>query len=94
MKNSTLEQRILDRLSQPKYRPLSRSDLAKAIRLHSSERNKLRKTLLDLERKGKLVCLRKNRWALAGDLRRVSGTVRVMETSFGLFTPADGGDKI
>lgn len=94
MKQSTLEQRILDRLNQPKYRPLTRSDLAKAIRLHSSERNKLRKTLLDLEKKGKLVCLRKNRWALAGNLPQVAGTVRVMEIGFGLFTPADGGEEI
>ncbi len=94
MKNSTLEQRIIERLEQPRYRPLTRSDLAKAIRLHSSERNKLRKTLLDLEKKGTVVCLRKNRWALAGNLRRSSGIVRVMETGFGLFTPADGGEEI
>jgi len=93
-KNPTLEQRILDRLNQPKYQPLTRPDLAKAIRLHSSERNKLRKALLDLEKKGEIVCLRKNRWALAGNLPQIAGTVRVMEKGFGLFTPSDGGEEI
>jgi len=94
MEKSSLEQRILDHLNRPKYQPLTRPDLAKAIRLHSSERNKLRQTLLDLEKKGKVVCLRKSRWALAGNLPQATGTIRVMEKGFALFTPEGGGEEI
>lgn len=89
-----LEDRILEHLSHPKYQPLTRPDLARAIRLHSTERNKLRKALMDLEKKGKIVCMRKNRWTLAGNMPTKTGTIRVLEKGFGLFTPEDGSEEI
>lgn len=97
MTNQTLEQRILNLLNQPKYQPLRRPELAKALRLKDNERNKLRQTLITLEKQGKAVCLRKNRWAAAGKNSSgttVTGTVRVMEKGFGLFTPDEGGEEI
>ncbi|MFA6173689.1 MAG: ribonuclease R [Kiritimatiellales bacterium] len=96
MTNPTLEQRILDHLSKSKYQPLTRPDLAKAMRIHSTERNKLRQALINLEKQGKVVCLRKNRWAPAGtgSGQTVTGTVRVMEKGFGLFAPDNGGEEI
>jgi len=96
MTNSTLEQRILDHLTKPKYQPLTRPDLAKALRLHDTERNKLRQALITLEKQGKVVCLRKNRWAPAGtgSGQTVTGSVRVMEKGFGLFAPDNGGEEI
>ena len=96
MTNSTLEQRILDLLNKPKYQPLRRPDIAKSLRLHDTERNKLRQALITLEKHGKVVCLRKNRWAPAGtgSGQTVTGSVRVMEKGFGLFAPDNGGDEI
>jgi ribonuclease R len=44
-----------------------------------------------------VTCLRKNRWAAAGrntSAKTITGTVRVMEKGFGLFTPDGGGDEI
>ena len=93
-KKPDLQQRILDHLSHPKYQPLRRPDLAKALRLHSTERNKLRQALVTLEKQGKVVCLRKNRWALSGAGPQITGTVRVMEKGFGLLTPEGGGEEI
>ena len=97
MTNLPLEQRILAHLIKPNYQPLSRPDLAKAMRIHSTERNKLRQALIDLEKAGKVVCLRKNRWAPAGgksNQQLVTGSVRVMEKGFGLFVPDNGGEEI
>lgn len=97
MTNQSLEQRILAVLNKPKYQPLTRPDLAKALRLHETERNKLRQTLIGLQKQGKAVCLRKNRWAPAGGKNArqlLTGTVRVMEKGFGLFAPDNGGEEI
>jgi len=98
MKNSSpkgpgLQDRILEHLAKPNYRPLSRPDLAKAMRVHSKERNQLRQALLNLEKKGSVVSLRKNRWALPETKDTVSGTVRVMEKGFGLFAADAGGEE-
>jgi len=97
MTNPTLEQRILTFLNQPKYQPLRRPELAKALRLRDTERNKLRQALINLEKQGKVACLRKNRWAAAGKttaVKTITGSVRVMEKGFGLFTPDEGGEEI
>ena len=92
-KKPGLQQRILEHLAHPKYRPLTRPDLAKAMRVHSRERNQLRQALLNLQTAGKIVCLRKNRWALPETRDTVSGTVRVMEKGFGLFAADGSGDE-
>jgi ribonuclease R len=97
MTKPTLEQRILEHLNKPNYQPLTRPDLAKAMRVHSTERNKLRQALINLEEQGKVICLRKNRWAAAGKntvAKTLTGSVRVMEKGFGLFAPDEGGDEI
>ncbi|MCC7300368.1 MAG: ribonuclease R [Verrucomicrobia bacterium] len=97
MTNPTLEQRILTLLNQPNYQPLRRPELAKALRLRDTERNKLRQALMTLEKQGKVSCLRKNRWAAAGkgsSGKTITGAVRVMEKGFGLFAPDEGGEEI
>ncbi len=92
-KKPGLQQRILDHLAKPNYRPLSRPDLAKDMRIHSKERNQLRQALINLKKKGDIVSLRKNRWALPDTKDTVSGTVRVMEKGFGLFVADAGGEE-
>jgi len=96
MTKSTLEQRVLAVLNKPKYQPLRRVELAQTLRLSDSERPRLRQALIQLEKEGKAVCLRKNRWAPVAKTAglRISGTVRVMEKGFGLFTPDEGGAEI
>ncbi|MCK5843934.1 MAG: hypothetical protein KAG97_04445, partial [Victivallales bacterium] len=92
-KQPGLQQRILDHLAKPEYSPLSRPDLAKDMRIHSKERNQLRQALINLEKKGDVVSLRKNRWALPNTKDTVTGTVRVMEKGFGLFATERGGEE-
>ena len=92
-KKPGLQQRVLAHLAKPDYRPLSRPDLAKDMRIHSKERNQLRQALINLEKKGDVVSLRKNRWALPNTKDTVAGTVRVMEKGFGLFVADAGGQE-
>lgn len=94
MPQQPLKQRILDHLNQPRYRPLRRPDLAKALRLSGRERNRLRGALIDLEKNGDVVCLRKNRWAPAKRGPRQTGTVRIMEKGFGIFTSDDSRQEV
>ncbi|MBC8205949.1 MAG: ribonuclease R [Kiritimatiellaeota bacterium] len=98
MKNSSpkgpgLQQRILDHLATPKYQPLSRPDLAKAMRIDSKERNQLRQALLNLEKAGKVISLRKNRWGLPETRETITGSIRVTDKGFGIFIPDAGGEE-
>ena len=85
-KKPSIEERILAHMNHPKYQPLSRPDLAKVLRLSSNERNKLRQALIELEKAGKVSCLRKNRWAPAVASEGISGTVHFSEKGFAIFT--------
>ncbi len=91
-KGPGLQQRILDHLATSKYRPLTRPELAKAMRVHSKERNQLRQALLNLEKAGKVAQLRKNRWALPQTRDTLAGTLRMTDKGFGIFIP-DTGDE-
>ncbi|TAN35639.1 MAG: VacB/RNase II family 3'-5' exoribonuclease [Verrucomicrobia bacterium] len=62
MKAKTFEQQILAWLARPGYRPLKQHELARALGV--TERVIFRRTLYALERAGRIVCLRKNRYAL------------------------------
>ena len=90
------EDRLLKLLSSPGYRPMKRHELARAMRLESKERRaELRRALHALEKKGKVVCLRKNRWALAKRGGRVVGTIRMMPKGGAIFVPdAEGADEM
>lgn len=92
-KGPGLQQRILDHLATPKYRPLARPELAKAMRIHSKERNQLRQALLNLQQAGKVVQLRKNRWALPDTKETLAGTLRMTDKGFGIFIPDSGGEE-
>lgn len=91
-KQPGLQERILIHMATPKYRPLTRPELAKSMRIHSRERNQLRQALINLEEAGKVIKLRKNRWALPDTKDTLAGTVRILEKGFGLFSPDGGGE--
>jgi len=92
-KKPGLQERILSHLRQPDYRPLTRPGLAKAMRIQNRERNQLRQALINLQTAGKIVSLHKHRWALPETRETMSGTVRVMQKGFGLFTSDGDGEE-
>ena len=62
MKAKSFEQQILDWLARPDYQPLKQHELARVLAVEN--RLRFRHVLYALERAGRIVCLRKNRWAL------------------------------
>jgi ribonuclease R len=62
MKAKTFEQEILAWLARPGYRPLKQHELARALAI--TDRPGFRRQLYALERAGRVVCLRKNCYAL------------------------------
>lgn len=62
MKAKNIDQQILAWLAKPDYRPLKQHELARMLSV--GDRAGFRRTLYALERAGRLVCLRKNRYAL------------------------------
>ncbi len=71
-----LESRLCELLAAPDYRPLRQHELAAALHLHRHEKQGLRRLLRDLERQGRLACLRKNRWALPSPVRQLRAQIK------------------
>lgn len=80
---------ILAKMKEPKYRPLRRSELAKALQLHEYERPFMRKALKELVAKGEIVVLRKNRYGFPEQQRSVNGRISIHPKGFGFVTPMD-----
>ncbi len=86
----SLANRIQEFLADPKYRPLKQHELARALNIKGADRAAFRRALYDLERRGCVACLRKNRWALPDPSRQVIGFLRVHRHGFGFVTSEDG----
>ena len=84
-----LEGRLCELLAGPQYRPLKQHELAAALHLHRDEKQLLRWALRDLERQGRIVCLRKNRWALPSPVRQNRVLLRGLPTGGALAFPLE-----
>ena len=81
---SVLRKVINEFMSRPGYRPLTRSELAKALMLEISDRRSLRFVLKELEAEGSVECLRKNRWAPVVQQKKQEWIGRVFVRTGGL----------
>ncbi|HEY8241728.1 MAG TPA: ribonuclease R [Kiritimatiellia bacterium] len=81
---SSLEKRLLDFLSAPSYRPSKQHELARALGLKKN--SDLRAALRELERRGQVVCLRKNRWGVPRPSEQTVGKLSVHPQGFGFVT--------
>ncbi len=77
-----LKQQILRILSAPKYRPLDKTELAKALGRKSGERMNLNEILRELERDGEIARIRKNRYVLPSEADLVTGLLHVHQAGF------------
>lgn len=75
---ASLETRLFAFFSQPNYEPMKRHEIARALELDSVERRELRALLNRLEREGRVVCLRKNRWSLPDADRFIPARLSVL----------------
>ncbi len=87
--SSILEARLCELLAAPGYRPLRQHELAAALHLHRTDKQSLRRVLRDMERQGRLVCLRKNRWALPSPLRQTKSMLKGLPSGDALAFPEE-----
>ena len=83
---ASLEHRLYQFIIRPDYRPLKQHELARALRVPMGEKRALRQSLMRLEAEGKIVCIRKNRWALPEAGKTQTGMLSVHPDGFGFVT--------
>ncbi|MGI9087953.1 MAG: ribonuclease R [Chthoniobacterales bacterium] len=81
-----LKQQILRILAAPKYRPLDKTELAKALGRKSGVRMNLNETLRELERAGEIARIRKNRYVLPSEADLVTGILSVHQAGYAFLT--------
>src|SRR5215831_16035550 len=89
----SLERRLLELLESPRYQPLNKTDLAKRLRISVEQRSDFRKLLNDLEIRGKLARIRKDRYVLPKEADLVVGTLQVNPQGFGYVINESGDGR-
>ena len=88
-KINQLKQEILRLLAAPTYRPLDKSELAKALGRKSGVRMNLNETLRELERAGEIARIRKNRYVLPSEADLVTGVLHVHQAGYAFLSQED-----
>ncbi len=88
-KKST-EQRLLEFLGSPRYQPLNKTDLAKRLQIPVNERSRFRRLLSDLETRGKITRIRKDRYVLPKEADLMVGVLQVNPRGFGYLLNESG----
>jgi ribonuclease R len=88
-KTNQLKQEILRLLAAPTYRPLDKSELAKALGRKSGVRMNLNETLRELERAGEIARIRKNRYVLPSEADLVTGLLHVHQAGYAFLSQED-----
>src|SRR5260370_34374765 len=78
-----IQEQILALLGSANYRPLDKSELAKALRRKSGVRMGLNQALRDLERAGEIARIRKNRYVLPPAADLVAGKLHIHHARYG-----------
>ena len=92
-KNQPLREQILRILSAPKYRPLDKVELGKALGRTSGVRMPLNEVLRDLEQAGEIARIRKNRYVLPSEADLITGTLQVHQAGYGFLPSEKSGQK-
>lgn len=77
MNLSDLAQRIVAVLRAPQYQPLNKVELSKELGLAPDERSDLRAALRDLEERGEVARVRKDRYVLPEEAELVTGVIQI-----------------
>ncbi len=90
-----IQEQILGLLASPDYRPLDKSELAKALGRKSGVRMRLNQALRELERAGEIARIRKDRYVLPAEADLVTGTLSIHQAGYGfLITEKPGASDI
>jgi ribonuclease R len=84
------EQQLLEFLGSPRYQPLNKTDLAKQLQIPVNERSRFRRLLSDLETRGKITRIRKDRYVLPQEADLMVGVLQVNPRGFGYLLNESG----
>src|SRR2546430_9649146 len=87
-----IREQILALLASADYRPLDKSELARAVGRKSGVRMGLNQALRELERAGEIARIRKNRYVLPAEADLVAGKVSIHQAGYGFLTPEKPGE--
>src|SRR3989441_1049572 len=87
-----IREQILGLLASPDYRPLDKSELAKAFGRKSGVRMGLNQALRELERSGEIARIRKNRYVLPAEADLVTGTLSIHQAGYGFLITEKPGE--
>jgi ribonuclease R len=87
------EQRLLEMLGSARYQPLNKIDLAKQLQVPVHERSSFRRLLNDLETRGKITRIRKDRYVLPKEADLVVGVLQVNPQGFGYVINESGDGR-
>jgi ribonuclease R len=91
--NDQLREQILRLLSAPKYRPLDKLELGKALGRKSGVRMGLNEALRQLEQSGEIARIRKNRYILPSEADLVTGTLQVHQAGYAFLSREKPGEQ-
>src|SRR5438309_4142545 len=87
-----IQEQILALLGSANYRPLNKSELAKALGRKSSVRMGLSQVLRDLERAGEIARIRKNRYVLPPAADLIAGKLHIHQAGYGFLISEKPGE--
>jgi ribonuclease R len=88
-KDTDIKGKILALLRAPKYRPLDKKELARALGFKTENRESLKAALRDLERAGEIARIRKNRYVPPEAADLVTGKLQVHQAGFAFLVRED-----
>jgi ribonuclease R len=87
------EQRLLELLGSTRYQPLNKTDLAKELQIPVNERSRFRRLLSDLDTRGKITKIRKDRYVLPKEADLMVGVLQVNPRGFGYLLNESGDGR-
>jgi len=87
-----IQEQILALLGSANYRPLNKSELAKALGRKSGVRMGLSQVLRELERAGEIARIRKNRYVLPPVADLVTGALHIHQAGYGFLISEKSGE--
>jgi ribonuclease R len=87
-----IQEQILALLGSANYRPLDKSELAKALDRKSGVRMGLNQALRDLERAGEIARIRKNRYVLPPTADLITGKLHIHQAGYGFLISEKPGE--
>ena len=88
-----LREQILSLLRSPKYRPMDKVELGKALGRKSGVRMGLNEVLRQLEQAGEIARIRKNRYVLPSEADLVTGTLHVHQAGYAFLPREKAGEQ-